>query len=229
VSILVHKEVNRIPFATVIIVDGDPAAESFPISNAGDFEPGKELEIKLGYRSQEETVFKGLVMKHGIKARQGSAVLVIECRDAAVKMTAVPKMKYSRDTKDSDLIEELIGTYSLDKDIEATDITHKELVQYNATDWDFMLCRADVNGLLVIPNDGKLEVKKPALSAESSLNIQFGATVLDLDAEIDARLQFSKVTATAWDSSEGALVSEVEAEDPGHRIRVISVHQASQA
>jgi Rhs element Vgr protein len=215
VSILVHKEVNRIPFATVIIVDGDPAAESFPISNAGDFEPGKELEIKLGYRSQEETVFKGLVMKHGIKARQGSAVLVIECRDAAVKMTAVPKMKYSRDTKDSDLIEELVGTYSLDKDIEVTDITHKELVQYNATDWDFMLCRADVNGLLVIPNDGKLEVKKPALSAESSLNIQFGATVLDLDAEIDARLQFSKVTATAWDSSEGALVSEVEAEDPG--------------
>jgi Rhs element Vgr protein len=215
VSILVHKEVNRIPFATVIMLDGDPAAESFPISNAADFEPGREIEIKLGYRSQEETVFKGLVIKHGIKVRQGSAVLVIECKDAAVKMTAAPKMKYSRETKDSDVIEELIDAYGLEKDVVATDITHKELVQYDTTDWDFVLCRADANGLLVIPNDGKLQVVKPELSAESSLNIQFGATVLDLDAEIDARLQFSKVTATAWDASEGALVSEVEAEDPG--------------
>lgn len=215
VSILVHKEINRIPFATVIIVDGDPAAESFLISNAADFEPGKEIEVKLGYRSEEETVFKGIVIKHGIKARQRSAVLVVECRDAAVKMTAAPKSKYSRDTKDSDVIEELIDAHSLEKDVEATDITYKELVQYNTTDWDFMLCRADANGKLCITNDGKIEVKAPALSAEAALNIQFGATVLDLDAEIDARLQFSKVTATAWDTSEGALVSEVEAADPG--------------
>jgi Rhs element Vgr protein len=214
-SILVHKEVNRIPFATIILVDGSPSQQDFPISNSADFEPGKELEIKLGYRSEEETVFKGLVMKHAIKVRQGNSALIIECRDAAVKMTIVPKMKYSRDTTDSDVIDELIGAYGLDKEVESTDITHKELVQYNTTDWDFMLCRADVNGLLVIPNDGKLEIKKPELSGGSALNIQYGATVLDLDAEIDARLQFSKVTATSWDASEGALTSEVEAEDPG--------------
>ena len=215
VSILVHKEVNRIPFATIILVDGDPAAESFPISNAADFEPGKEIEIKLGYRSEEETVFKGIVIKHGIKARAGSAVLVIECKDAAVKMTAAPKCKYSRDTKDSDVMEELINAYGIEKDIEATDLTHKELVQYNATDWDFMLCRADANGKLCIPDDGKIAVKAPDLSAEAALNIQFGATVLDLDAEIDARLQFSKVSATAWDSSEGALIADIEAAEPG--------------
>lgn len=215
VSILVHKEINRIPFATLIIVDGDPAAESFPISNAADFEPGKHIEIKLGYRSVEETVFKGIVIKHGIKAREGSAVLVIECKDEAVKMATVPKSKYSRDTKDSDVMEELIDAHGLEKDVEATDITHKELVQYNATDWDFMLCRADANGKLCIVNDGKIALKAPDLAAAAALNIQFGATVLDLDAEIDARIQFSKVTATAWDSSEGALVSEVESEDPG--------------
>src|SRR5690606_35839788 len=91
VSILAQQEVNRIPFATIILSDGDPAAESFPASNAADFEPGKEIEIKLGYRSQEETVFKGIVVKHGVKARQGSGLLVVECRDAAVKMTISPK------------------------------------------------------------------------------------------------------------------------------------------
>jgi len=215
ISILVHKEVNRIPFATIILVDGNPATETFPISNAPDFEPGKNIEIKLGYRSQEETVFKGIVIKHGIKAREGNAVLVIECRDVAVKMTITPKNKYSRDVKDSDAIEELIDAHGLDKDVDSTSITNKELVQYNTTDWDFMLCRADANGLLCIPNDGKVQVKKPDLSAAASLNIQFGATVLDLDAEIDARLQFSKITATSWDTSDAALIAGVESEDPG--------------
>lgn len=214
VSILVHKELNRIPFATIILIDGEPAAESFPASNSADFEPGKNIEIKLGYRGTEERVFKGLVVKHGIKARQGSAVLVIECRDAASKMTVSPKSKYSSDLKDSDAIEDLISAHGLETDVESTDITHKELVQYNTTDWDFMLCRADVNGLLVFVSDGKVSVKKPDFSADAALNIQFGATVLDLDAEIDARLQFSKVTATAWDNTQGAMIDSVEAEDP---------------
>ncbi len=214
VSILTQKEVNRIPFATIILNDGDPAAESFPISNAADFEPGKTIEIKLGYRSQEEVVFKGIVVKHGIKARQGSGVLVVECRDAAMKMTVAPKCKYSRDVTDSDVVAELLDGHSLDKDVESTALSHKELVQYNTTDWDFMLCRADACGKLCMVNDGTVAWKAPDLSGETVLNIQYGATVYDLDAEIDARLQPKVVKATAWDSSDAALISGVEATEP---------------
>lgn len=213
-SILVHQEVNRIPFASIIIVDGNPASEDFPVSNASDFEPGRQIEIKLGHRSEEQSVFKGIAIKHSIKVRQGQSVLVVECRDAAVKMTAAPKMKYSHDVKDSDVIEELINAYSLEKDVEATSLTHKELVQYNTSDWDFMLCRADVNGLVVIIADGKVVVRKPELTGNTVLNIQYGATVLDLDAEIDARLQFNNISASAWDASSGEMISGIQAEDP---------------
>ncbi|MBS1614772.1 MAG: type VI secretion system tip protein VgrG [Bacteroidetes bacterium] len=214
VSILCHKEVNRIPFATIILNDGDPAEESFPISNAEDFEPGKTIEIKLGYRSQEETVFKGIVVKHGVKARQGSGMLVVECRDAAVKMTISPKCKYSRELTDSDAMVELLDAHQLDHDVEATSLAHNELVQYNSTDWDFMLCRADACGKLCIVSDGKVEVKAPQLDAETVLNIQYGATIYEMDAEIDARLQLRQVSATAWDSSEAALISGVDAAEP---------------
>ena len=88
-SVIVNKEVNRIPSATIVITDGDPAAQSFEISNKADFEPGKEIEIKLGYRNSEETVFKGIVVKHSIKTRKKNSLLIIECRDKAAKMTAV--------------------------------------------------------------------------------------------------------------------------------------------
>ena len=58
-SIQVQKELNRVPSATIIFVDGDPSKETFDLSNQPDFEPGKELEIKAGYRSDEETISRG--------------------------------------------------------------------------------------------------------------------------------------------------------------------------
>jgi len=214
-SIVVNKEVNRVASATIIILDGEPAKQSFEISSKPEFEPGKQLEIKCGYRSDEETIFKGIVIKHSIKVRKKNSVLVVECRDESVKMTISCKSKYFIDSKDSDVMEELIDAYGLDKDVETTSISHKQLVQYNTTDWDFMLCRCDVNGLLCIPDDGKIVIAKPDFTADTSLTIQYGATVHDLDAEIDARLQYKSVKGTMWDYSGQELLSDVEAEDPG--------------
>src|SRR5438094_137092 len=74
-SITVNKEINRIPSATIIIVDGEASKQSFDISNKADLEPGKEIEIKAGYKGTEETIFKGIVIKHGIKVRKSSSVL----------------------------------------------------------------------------------------------------------------------------------------------------------
>ena len=214
-SIVINKEVNKIPVATLVYTDGEPSKQSFELSGKSDFEPGKEIEIKVGYSSDEETVFKGIVIKHGIKVRKKNSLLLVECKDKAVKMTAACKNKYSLDTKDSDVIEELIDTYGLEKDVASTTVTHKQIVQYNCTDWDFMLCRADVNGLLCIANDGKLSVAPPEFSGDAGLTIQYGATVHDLDAEIDARLQYKSIKGTVWNYTDQELSKDTEAEDPG--------------
>ncbi|MEJ8816350.1 type VI secretion system tip protein VgrG [Lacibacter sp. H407] len=213
-SVVVSKEVNRIPVATIVIADGDPAAQSFEMSNKTEFEPGKEIEIKLGYRSSEETVFKGIVVKHSIKTRKKNSLLIIECRDKAVKMTAACKSSYFKEMKDSDVMEQLIDTYGLDKDVEGTGIEHKQLVQYNCSDWDFLVCRADAAGMLCIPNDGKLAIKKPNFSGDTVLTVQYGATIHELDAEIDARLQYKSVKGTMWNYTDQELLADVEAEEP---------------
>src|SRR5882762_1375337 len=67
VSIAVNKEVNKIPWAKLIIQDGDVAAEDFTVSNQDTFKPGNEIEIQAGYHSDEATIFKGIIVKHGIK------------------------------------------------------------------------------------------------------------------------------------------------------------------
>src|SRR4051812_14288225 len=195
-SVAVLKEINRIPLATILIVDGEPSKQSFEISNKADFEPGKEIEIKAGYRSDEQSIFKGIVVKHAIKVRKTGSVLVVECKDKAVKMTVACNNKYFHDVTDSDVIEELIDGHGLEKDVVSTTVKHTQIVQYNTTDWDMAMCRAEVNGLLAFVKDGKVTVAKPQFSASPVLTIQYGATVHDLDAEIDARLQYKTVKGT---------------------------------
>src|SRR5258705_780794 len=206
-SLVVNKEVNRIASANLIMLDGEAAKETFEISNKPEFEPGKEIEIKMGYRSNEETVFKGIVVKHGIKVRKKTSVLVVECKDKAVKMTAACKSKYFKNSKDSDIIEELINAHGLDKEVSPTAVTHKQMVQYNSTDWDFVLCRADVNGLLCITDNGKIKISKPKFSGNAKLTILYGATVHDLDAEIDARFQYKKIKGNTWRYTDQELLN----------------------
>jgi Rhs element Vgr protein len=213
-SIVIGSEINRIPSATILIMDGEPSRQTFDVSNTRDFQPGAAIEIHAGQRGKEEPVFKGIVIRHSIKVRKATSVLSVEVKDKAVTMTTLPKSKFFHDSTDSDIIEQLLTAAGLDKDVASTAIKHRQLVQFNTTDWDFMLCRADVNGLICIVRDGKVSVSKPDFTQAPALTVQYGATVKELDAEIDARLIYASVTATAWDPAEQALVSGVEASDP---------------
>lgn len=213
-SIVVNMEVNRIPSATIIFLDGEPAKQTFAISNEPHFEPGKEIEIKAGYRSNETSIFKGIVIKHAIKVRNNNSVLVVECRDKAVKMTGKVRNRYFREIKDSALMEELIDAHGLESDVAPTSVVHQQIVQYGSTDWDFMMCRCDAAGLLCFTNGGKITIQKPQFGGNAALTIQYGATVLDLDAEIDARLQYKAVKGTSWNYTDQTLLEGIEAEDP---------------
>lgn len=213
-SVVVSNEVNRIPSATIILSDGDTATQNFAISSEAVFEPGKEIEIQLGYSGSNDSVFKGMVIKHAIKSRKANSVLIVECRDKVCKMTAACKSNYFKDMKDSDVIEQLIDNHGLDKDVQATQVQHKQMVQYNCTDWDFTLCRADANGLLCIAKEGKLIVKPPEFSGATVLTVQYGSTVHEMDAAIDARLQYKTIKGNTWNYTDQEFITDVEADEP---------------
>jgi len=213
-SINVVKEINKIPYAKIVLKDGDPSLEDFEVSNTEVFVPGNEIEVLAGYRSEESTIFKGIIIKHGIKVKKSKAsVLVVECRDESVKLTVGRKNKYYYEIKDSEVIEEILSNYDLEKKVETTEVKHKELVQYYSTDWDFILSRADVNGKLVFVDDGKILINKPDLKQESVLSLIYGATILEFEAEMDARTQFSSVKSKTWDYANQEII-ESDSEDP---------------
>jgi Rhs element Vgr protein len=210
----ITKAVNKISAARLVYLDGSAAAGEFPLSNSATFVPGQEVEILAGAGNDQASLFKGIVVRQSVKVREASAPqLVIECRHKAVKLTVGRKNAYFFDEKDSDIISALLSQGSVDGEVEATAVTHKQQVQFDCTDWDFLLARAEANGKLVLTNAAKAEVKQPVFSGSPDCTLQFGATILELDAEIDARQQFFSVKSISWDAAQQSLL-EKEAADP---------------
>jgi len=213
-ALVLDKQVNRISTAKIVLLDGDPASGDFAISSGELFVPGKEIEITGGNHSQEESLFRGVITGHGIEARQNRpSFLTVHCRHKAFRMCLFRRSNNFSDIKDSDVFAQLAHGYSIDHDISDTDITYEELVQYNCSDWDYLLTRAEANGLQVLTNDEQLKVAAPDFSSAPALVLEYGATMLEFEAQIDAREQLESVSSESWDAAGQELFSsEGEAE-----------------
>ena len=205
---------NRVAAARLVYADGSASSGDFPLSGGDTFRPGTEVEVLAGPADDPVSLFVGVVVKQSLKVRDHVAPqLVVECRHKAVRLTVGRKSAYFLGQTDADVITALLDDAGVRADVESTRVTHETQVQYASTDWDFLLARAEANGRLVVTRGDAVSVKAPALGA-ASLTLQFGATVLELDAELDARAQYAAVRSVAWDPAQQALV-EKDAAEPG--------------
>jgi len=207
-SISITKTLNKIASARFAVIDGDMPEGNFPVSAEATFKPGAAITIKAGYDNVTETLFEGIVVRHGVHITGNNfARLIVECQDKAVKMTVGRKNATFIDKTDSDIISQLIGDHGLTATVDSTTITHPELVQFYATDWDFMLSRAEANGFVVIVNDGAVTVRQP-VSGSAALKVTYGEDLIEFHADIDARAQYSTVKGAGWSLDTLAMIEE---------------------
>lgn len=217
IDVEVRKELNRVPTATVVVLDGYGPKVNFDISEADTFEPGKEIEISAGYHQSNEVIFKGIIIAQNVKLKHDElSSLEIKCVDKAAAMTVDRKNLYFKDSKDSDAITSVIGNHSgLTPDVTATSYVHERMIQYFSTDWDFMLTRAEANGYIVAVDDGKITVGYPKATEAALLKLTHGTDILKVDLEMDARHQYPGVKAEGWDYSKNEVVTAEVTSAPG--------------
>jgi Rhs element Vgr protein len=212
-EIRIESYVNRISVAEITLSDGEPATQTFEVTDSDTFKPGTEVEIKLGYDSKNDSVFKGIVTKQSIRIDKiEGSILQITCKDKALKMTINRKNGIYENMKDSAIISQIAGAAGLSTAITDTTVQHKEVVQYYATDWDFILTRAEANGMVVITDSGKLTIAKPAVSTTPDLQVTYGFDLIEFDGELDATHQYSSIQANGWDISNQALLNATSTE-----------------
>ncbi len=210
----VFKQVNSIASAKIKLLDGSVAGESFKLSSSEEFIPGNEIEIQAGYDLETKCIYKGIIISQDIQYKNNlGSLLVLDCRDKAIQMTGTLNNNVFTKSTDSDVLKKIATNHGLSADIESTSNTFPQIVQYNSTDWDFLMSRAEVNGMMVVTADNQLKVTKPNAKGASIETITFGENVFEFNAKMDAQTQLSKVEATAWDYKNQALVATA-ASDP---------------
>ncbi len=222
VSLTTWTAINRVPRARLVISDGSPSEQSFPISSSATFVPGKQVSIAIGYDGQTTKVFEGVIVKQGLEIDVVRATrLIVDVYDQALAMTLERKNAIFEKIKDSDLMTRLIGAYKLGKAVTATKLVYEQIVQYYASDWDLLLTRAELNGFVVYVDKGKVVVAPPDTTQAPVLSVGFGDSILEYSAELDASRQYdpSAIKSYAWDSTTQKLIEggpgAVKVQEPG--------------
>jgi Rhs element Vgr protein len=223
-SIDIRRELNRLPTALLVFMDGDLAARDYPVSDSGLFDPGKDIEIKARYEGDESaagdrSLFKGVVVRHAMESNAQGTFLRVEMRDKAVKLAQPRRSQVLEKMSDSNLIKKLIADAGLAAGtLDATAPEHDTLVQYDCSDWDLIVSRAEANGLVVAVQDGRIHVTQPDTGAVPALAIDYGLDeVYELAFETDAMGQDVSFKARSWDVKEQTTLETAGAAAPPAR------------
>lgn len=235
VGVSISQEIGRIPLALLELLDGTPAEGAFDESDRQRLDPGQDLEIFLGPVGSEELVFSGVVVRQAIEARgRGSFHLRVECRDRAYRMCLDRKVRFHHatvddpapeprekdvvaDVTDDKVLDELLDLpeYQLKVENQARlsegqigDFRHENLLQYDASDWDFMLMRLEATGRLCTLENGTVFIFEPDLSREESATLEFAANLLEFEAEFDGTVGHTEVETSSWDIDQLAIQHE---------------------
>ena len=209
-EMIIYTELNKIPYATIKILDGSAADSDFAISSSGEFALGKSIDIQLGYSSDDESVFRGIIVSNSHLVTSNRSNLLLTCKHESVKMTISPKSRHFNDLTDKDIVEQLLSENGLtDLDIPSFGSAHEQLLQANVCDWDFVMSRIDSTGMASLINGPQFKVLKPDPSLDPVETLTYGANILSLFSETDIRSQATAVKAFSWDfTNQSVLESE---------------------
>ncbi|MFV8751771.1 phage baseplate assembly protein V [Nannocystaceae bacterium ST9] len=218
-NVEVHSELNKIPEAKLTLLDGSVAKRKFEVSDLDFFAPGRFIKIALNYVDDDTliNVFLGLVVRHAIEtAGEGGSVLRVELKDPTFKLTRQRKSAVFRKQTDDVAIQKLLADAKIDvgQPFAKTTVQHDELIQYYASDWDFIVSRADVSGMVVLVELGALSIQPMKLGAVVR-KLDYGLDdTSDLSLEIDGSQQWAAMEGLGWDLPNHELGAPEAASDP---------------
>lgn len=208
-EIFIEMEVNRITSALLVIQDGGAIGvinEPFDNSEGNDFIPGNDIEISLGYIDNNTKVFKGIIMSQRLKIKQGESRLTIICKDKAINMTKGRFNAVFQNKTDSDAIKNIVSNYGLSFKMDATPKEHSVLMQYNCSDWDFIMIRAEANNMFASTYQNKLTIANIDFGASAKYEIKSSQIVIDIDLNLESEDMPSDFNMTSWNPESQEVV-----------------------
>ncbi len=209
-SIAIQHQANKLPSATITFTYGGQVKPANGTTNAADNTavkpaPGHEVTIKAGYQRAQHTLFKGLVARAAFSDNNydtphlRGTTLVAHCRHPLFNATLSKQNNLYLNSTDDAVITELLKKYGQTATVESTQHEHPELVQYQTTDWAFLIERATLHGFVVAVNPEQITVGLPDAQQPPTAVLNYGTNMIDIDAELDGGTAIGAVHVHARD------------------------------
>ena len=208
VEIDVSEEVNRHGRLTLLVQNWDPDTRTVRHSDDGPFAPGAELEVLVGYHSDLESVFDGVVTAittHFPSDRP--PVLRVEARSKSILLDHPPRSRVFEETTDGDVATAIASDHGLQTDTE-TGAGLPFVVSERRTDWQHLIERGTGLGWVTYVRGDTLVFRPPASSSDP-IELQYGLNLTELQITQDLTRLSDPVTRVEWDA---AALEALEAE-----------------
>jgi Rhs element Vgr protein len=208
ISADVDYRINGIPKATIVLEDGDMPTGKFDLCDGNTLKPGVEIELQVDHSTNLKTIFKGIITRLGVSIiKNGISCTKIECRHKAIALTESRKNANYLNKTDDAIVQSIASNYGVSIKSSMNGITHKELIQYYCTDWDFIMTRAEANGCWLITDQDKLSIEPISSKGKSELSLTWGTDIIEFNATIDAEHQVKNVESRSWDITKQEVIS----------------------
>lgn len=204
--------VNQISQLTLLIEDGDMAAESFFTTDADLFKMGKEIVVKAGIaEAQQQIIYIGVITEQSIGYDRATYLQVIARGDVNKLCQAKLSKLYDPKTSDTDIITDLLsGAGATAGKIAKSEIKHHQFLMIEQSPWDMLMHRALVNGF-VLCDEGKADVVdlKKHQPGTHTFNLAMDGCI-DFELSVDTSSHLKKTQYTGWDIKEQALLANAD-------------------
>lgn len=200
----IENAINQIPKASLTILDGKADNSGFERSEHPLVKQGNAIKISVGYHNADFILFEGVI--NSLKAEvvsRGCTQLYLDCRHKSYQMTLKQNSRnYSIEKvqSEAEVMKELLTPYKIAYEVQLNQKLDRSANQYQQSDWDYMVSRAErIGGYVYIVND-EIGVGLPELKSDPPV-LTYGEDIYDFTADMDNRTQFKGVSVRYWDSA----------------------------
>lgn len=224
----VQFELNKIPFAKFTFIAGGDIDkdEKLPIDalTKGPNDPPLEIEVKVTFEGQVETLFKGIIKSLDKQIEDSQIVAKIECKDVAHRLTQSSTEEENNNQTFGDKLALFTSTLTLGDNLSGQEWSEEHITHNTSTvPWDYLTGFLDSIGMMVAlrnSNFNGIDILSPE---EIKYMAENGINVFAFTGRIDAQRRKSSVTIERWDIESQAVTrttTEQSTTENPHTVRI---------
>lgn len=205
-SVTYKDNIEQFDTFDITINNWDAAKLGFKYSDTKLFDPGKTIELQMGYYGRLRMMLKGEItsLRPSFPSGGGST-LTISGMNTMYRLKTEERSDIYEDMTDSDVAKKICGFLNIDIDADGTgEEKLKYLIQDNQFDIIFLMERARRIGYDIFikePPKAKpiLTFKKSTNERRTAYLLSYGKSLIEFQPELTTNNQVGKVTVRGWD------------------------------